>query len=60
MKAERKQVWSTTRENRDQHHVFPALAILKDQSSIAYMNIDTIYTKIENQKPDLRVCLPVP
>ena len=37
----------------------PALTILNEQSLIAYININSIYTKIENQRPDLRVCLPV-
>ena len=56
MKADKKQVWSST---RDQHHVFPALTHLKEQSSIDNMNINAMYTKIKNQRPDLRVCLPV-
>jgi hypothetical protein len=59
MKTGRKQVWSSTRDNRDQHHVLPALTLLKEQCAIDYMNINAIYTKIKNQRPDLRVCLPV-
>jgi hypothetical protein len=59
MIVERKQDWSSTWDNRDHYHVLPALTLLKEQNSMAYMNINAIYTKIKNQRPDLRVCLPV-
>ena len=54
----REQAWYLIKRHGQQYPAFPELRVLKEQRSLVYKTINTIYTNIEYQDSDLRVCLP--